>query len=55
LLAFLRARAGADPELILSGGPNTPYRCIGHAIELAYRAGFTRVGFLSEPAPDKRR
>jgi biopolymer transport protein ExbD len=30
---------------------NTPYRCIGGAIFTMQRAGFARVGFISEPPP----
>jgi len=37
------------PEVHIRGDVNTPYRCIGGAIFQMQRAGFTRVGFISEP------
>ena len=39
------------PEAHIRGDINTPYRCIGGAIFTMQRAGFTRVGFISEPPP----
>lgn len=39
------------PEVHIRGDVNTPYRCIGGAIFQMQRAGFTRVGFISEPTP----
>ena len=39
------------PEAHIRGDVNTPYRCIGGAIFAMQRAGFARVGFISEPAP----
>ena len=39
------------PEVHIRGDVNTPYRCIGGAIFTMQRAGFTRVGFISEPTP----
>ena len=39
------------PEAHIRGDVNTPYRCIGGAIFTMQRAGFTRVGFISEPPP----
>ena len=39
------------PEAHIRGDVNTPYRCIGGAIFTMQRAGFARVGFISEPAP----
>src|SRR4028119_858793 len=39
------------PEVHIRGDVNTPYRCIGGAIFQMQRAGFTRVGFISEPNP----
>ena len=38
------------PEAHIRGDINTPYRCIGGAIFTMQRAGFARVGFISEPA-----
>jgi biopolymer transport protein ExbD len=39
------------PEAHIRGDINTPYRCIGGAIFTMQRAGFSRVGFISEPTP----
>jgi biopolymer transport protein ExbD len=39
------------PEAHIRGDVNTPYRCIGGAIFTMQRAGFARVGFISEPEP----
>lgn len=39
------------PEAHIRGDINTPYRCIGGAIYTMQRAGFARVGFISEPPP----
>jgi biopolymer transport protein ExbD len=40
------------PEAHIRGGINTPYRCIGAAIYTVQRAGFARIGFISEPLPE---
>jgi biopolymer transport protein ExbD len=40
------------PEAHIRGDVNTPYRCIGGAIYAMQRAGFARIGFISEPAPE---
>ena len=37
------------PEAHIRGDINTPYRCIGGAVFNMQRAGFVRVGFISEP------
>ena len=37
------------PEAHIRGDVKTPYRCIGGAIFTMQRAGFSRVGFISEP------
>ena len=37
------------PEAHIRGDVNTPYKCIGGAIFTMQRAGFARVGFISEP------
>ena len=37
------------PEAHIRGDVNTPYRCIGGAVFTMQRAGFARVGFISEP------
>jgi biopolymer transport protein ExbD len=39
------------PEAHIRGDVNTPYRCIGGAIFTMQLAGFSRVGFISEPPP----
>ena len=39
------------PEAHIRGDVNTPYKCIGGAVFIMQRAGFSRVGFISEPAP----
>ncbi len=39
------------PEAHIRGDISTPYRCIGGAVFTMQRAGFARVGFISEPAP----
>jgi biopolymer transport protein ExbD len=39
------------PEAHIRGDVNTPYRCIGGAVFTMQRAGFARVGFISEPDP----
>jgi biopolymer transport protein ExbD len=39
------------PEAHIRGDINTPYRCIGGAIFTMQLAGFSRVGFISEPPP----
>ena len=37
------------PEVHIRGDVNTPYRCIGGAVFTMQRAGFARVGFISQP------
>jgi biopolymer transport protein ExbD len=39
------------PEVHVRGDVNTPYKCIGGAVFQMQRAGFSRVGFISEPEP----
>jgi biopolymer transport protein ExbD len=39
------------PEAHIRGDVNTPYRCIGGTIYTMQRAGFAKVGFISEPEP----
>jgi biopolymer transport protein ExbD len=39
------------PEAHIRGDINTPYRCIGGAIFTMQRAGYARIGFISEPPP----
>jgi len=40
------------PEAHIRGDINTQYKCIGGAIYTMQRAGFARVGFISEPPPN---
>jgi biopolymer transport protein ExbD len=58
LEAAVKAAGGAEnlteetmPEAHIRGDVNTPYKCIGGAIFTMQRAGFARVGFISEPPP----
>ena len=58
LEAQVKAAGGPDaiteenmPEAHIRGDITTPYRCIGGAVFTMQRAGFARVGFISEPAP----
>ena len=37
------------PEAHIRGDVNTPYKCVGGTIFTMQRAGFARVGFISEP------
>ena len=37
------------PEAHIRGDIDTPYKCIGGAVITMQRAGFARVGFISEP------
>ncbi len=39
------------PEAHIRADINTPYKCVGGAIYGMQRAGFVRVGFISEPPP----
>jgi biopolymer transport protein ExbD len=39
------------PEAHIRGDINTPYKCVGGAVFTMQRAGFSRVGFISEPVP----
>ena len=40
------------PEAHIRGDVDTHYRCIGGAIFTMQRAGFARIGFISEPPPN---
>ena len=56
LEAEIERQGGAEnvtelPEAHIRGDVNTPWRCIGGAIFTVQRAGFARVGFISEPPP----
>jgi biopolymer transport protein ExbD len=39
------------PEVHIRADINTPWRCIGGAMTNVARAGFARVGFISQPDP----
>lgn len=43
------------PEVHIRGDINTPYRCIGGTVYTMQRAGFAKVGFISEPEPGANR
>ena len=58
LTAKVEALGGAEniteenmPEVHIRGDVNTPYRCVGGAIFAMQRAGYARIGFISEPTP----
>ena len=56
LEAEIERQGGPDnvtelPEAHIRGDVNTPWRCVGGAIFTMQRAGFARVGFISEPDP----
>src|SRR4051812_24047795 len=55
---LIKAVGGAEnvteenmPEAHIGADINPPYRCVGGAIYTMQRAGFARVGFISEPPP----
>ena len=57
LEAQIRAVGGVEnineenmPEVHIRGDVNTPYKCIGGTVFTMQRAGFARVGFISQPA-----
>ena len=39
------------PEAHIRGDVDVPWRCVGGAIYTMQRAGFAKVGFISEPPP----
>jgi len=39
------------PEVHIRGDINTPYKCVGGTVFTMQRAGFARVGFISQPPP----
>ena len=39
------------PEAHIRADIDTPYRCVGGAVFTMQRAGFARIGFISEPIP----
>jgi biopolymer transport protein ExbD len=58
LEAQIEAAGGAEnltdetlPEAHIRADVNTPWRCVGGAIAVMQRAGYPRVGFISEPEP----
>ena len=40
------------PEAHIRGDINTPYKCIGGTVSVMQRAGFARIGFISQPPPN---
>ncbi|MBJ7444149.1 MAG: hypothetical protein JHD32_07530 [Sphingobium sp.] len=53
LLATLKPLVKKGRILSIVGGGDIPYRCIGHTIYTAQRAGFKKVGFVAEPPEAK--
>ena len=53
LLAALKKQSARFREARVDGDVTTPFKCFGHAIFVAQRAGFKRVGFIAEPLPAK--
>jgi biopolymer transport protein ExbD len=49
LLAALEPLVEKGRVLSIVGAMEIPYRCIGHTIYTAQRAGFKKVGFVAEP------
>ena len=43
------------PEVHIRADIDTPWRCVGGAMTNVARAGFTRVGFISQPEPGQYR
>ena len=43
------------PEVHIRSDIDTPWRCVGGAMTNVARAGFTRVGFISQPEPGQYR
>jgi biopolymer transport protein ExbD len=39
------------PEVHIRGDANMEYRCVGGVIYTLQRAGFQKIGFISEPPP----
>jgi biopolymer transport protein ExbD len=39
------------PEAHIRGDVNTPYKCVGGTIVTMQRAGFQKIGFISNPPP----
>jgi biopolymer transport protein ExbD len=39
------------PEAHIRGDVNTPFRCVGGVVSNLQRAGFAKVGFISQPDP----
>ena len=51
VLMALKQQAAVFGNATVAGGGTIPYKCFGHAIYLAQRAGFKRVGFIAQPPP----
>jgi biopolymer transport protein ExbD len=39
------------PEAHIRADIDTPYRCVGGAVFTMQRAGYSRIGFISQPVP----
>jgi hypothetical protein len=49
--AALKRELAIHPRAQLFAETNTPYKCMGFAIVELQRAGFKRIGFISQPPP----
>ena len=49
LLESLGALKNGVSGVRVAGNADIPYRCVGHAIFVAQRAGFEQIGFTAEP------
>ena len=49
--AALKRELALHPNAQLVGFTSIPYKCVGGAIVELQRAGFKKIGFISEPPP----
>jgi biopolymer transport protein ExbD len=52
-VAAMKREFTIHPDAHLVADLNVPYKCVGGAIIEAQRAGFKKIGFISEPPPPK--
>lgn len=50
-VAAMKREFAIHPDAHLVADMNTPYKCVGGAIVELQRAGFKKIGFISEPPP----
>lgn len=50
-IAALKRELALHPHGQIIADLNTPYKCVGFAIVELQRAGFKKIGFISEPPP----